>query len=51
MQLVGEYPKIKEKYLKDYCASAHYIMTILLDGYKFNNTWDKISFEKQVSRP
>ncbi|XP_056607602.1 ectonucleoside triphosphate diphosphohydrolase 8 [Triplophysa dalaica] len=47
--LVAEYPKIKEKYLKDYCASAHYIMIILLDGYKFNNTWDKISFEKQVA--
>ncbi|KAK9973545.1 hypothetical protein ABG768_024271 [Culter alburnus] len=46
--LTAENPAIKAKYLKDYCASAHYIMTILLKGYKFNNTWDQISFEKQV---
>ncbi|XP_018960625.1 ectonucleoside triphosphate diphosphohydrolase 8-like [Cyprinus carpio] len=47
--LTAENPKTKEKYLKDYCASAHYIMTILLKGYKFNNSWDQISFEKQVA--
>ncbi len=48
LQLTAEKPSIKEKYLKDYCASAHIIMTILLKGYKFNNTWDQISFEKRV---
>ncbi|XP_077054325.1 ectonucleoside triphosphate diphosphohydrolase 8 [Siphateles boraxobius] len=47
--LTSENPAIKVKYLRDYCASAHYIMTILLKGYKFNNTWDQISFEKQVA--
>ncbi|XP_052414693.1 ectonucleoside triphosphate diphosphohydrolase 8 isoform X1 [Carassius gibelio] len=47
--LTAENPTIKAKYLKDYCASAHYIMTILLKGYKFNNAWDQISFEKQVA--
>lgn len=47
--LLGQFPTIKAKYLKDYCASGHYIMTILLKGYKFNNTWDKISFVKQVA--
>ncbi|XP_050967800.1 ectonucleoside triphosphate diphosphohydrolase 8 [Labeo rohita] len=47
--LTAENPTIKAKYLKDYCASAHYIMTILLKGYKFSNTWDQISFEKRVA--
>lgn len=49
-QLTAENPTIKAKYLRDYCASAHYIMTILLKGYKFSNTWDQISFEKQVRK-
>jgi len=48
LQLTAENPAIKAKFLRDYCASAHYIMTILLKGYKFNSTWDQISFEKQV---
>lgn len=47
-QLVKEYPAVKEKYLRDYCASAHYIMVILLKGYKFETNWEKISFQKQV---
>ncbi|KAL6457905.1 hypothetical protein MHYP_G00331350 [Metynnis hypsauchen] len=47
--LLSQYPKVKEKYLRDYCASAHYIMTILLKGYKFNATWDQIYFVKQVA--
>uniref|UniRef100_A0AAR2IZ99 Ectonucleoside triphosphate diphosphohydrolase 8 n=1 Tax=Pygocentrus nattereri TaxID=42514 RepID=A0AAR2IZ99_PYGNA len=47
--LQSQYPKVKEKYLRDYCASAHYIMTILLKGYKFNATWDQIYFVKQVA--
>ncbi|NP_001002379.2 ectonucleoside triphosphate diphosphohydrolase 8 isoform X1 [Danio rerio] len=47
--LTAENPSIKPKYLKDYCASGHYITTILLKGYKFNNTWDQISFVKQVA--
>ncbi|KAL2090965.1 hypothetical protein ACEWY4_013228 [Coilia grayii] len=44
-----EYPGAKEKYLKDYCASAQYIVTILVQGYKFNETWDNIFFQKQVA--
>ncbi|TVK90548.1 Ectonucleoside triphosphate diphosphohydrolase 8 [Bagarius yarrelli] len=47
--LVAEYPNVKEKYLRDYCFSAHYIMVILLKGYKFGSSWDKISFQKQVA--
>ncbi|XP_076870569.1 ectonucleoside triphosphate diphosphohydrolase 8 [Brachyhypopomus gauderio] len=47
--LVLEYPNVKEKFLKDYCGSAHYIMTILLKGFKFTATWDQIYFQKQVA--
>ncbi|KAJ7999854.1 hypothetical protein DPEC_G00198720 [Dallia pectoralis] len=39
----------KDKYLRDYCATANYIMTILLDGYKFNETWENIYFQRQVA--
>uniref|UniRef100_A0A4W4F059 Ectonucleoside triphosphate diphosphohydrolase 8 n=1 Tax=Electrophorus electricus TaxID=8005 RepID=A0A4W4F059_ELEEL len=46
--LVLEYPKVKETYLRDYCGSAHYIMTILLKGFKFNDSWDQIYFYKQA---
>ncbi|XP_072540650.1 ectonucleoside triphosphate diphosphohydrolase 8 [Salminus brasiliensis] len=47
--LLLEYPSVKDKYLRDYCGSAHYIMTLLLEGYKFNATWDQIYFVKQVA--
>ncbi|XP_063071558.1 ectonucleoside triphosphate diphosphohydrolase 8 [Engraulis encrasicolus] len=47
--LLVDYPNVKEKYLRDYCASAQYIMTILVQGYKFNETWDKIYFHKKVA--
>lgn len=48
-QLLTEYPGTKEKHLRDYCASGQYIRTILVQGYKFNETWDKIYFQKNVS--
>ncbi|KAJ8285616.1 hypothetical protein GJAV_G00028900 [Gymnothorax javanicus] len=45
-----ENPNIKEKYLQDYCASANYMMTLLLEAYKFNaNTWNNIYFKKKVA--
>ncbi|XP_076125286.1 ectonucleoside triphosphate diphosphohydrolase 8 [Alosa pseudoharengus] len=47
--LLVEYPDTKKIYLRDYCASAQYIMTILVQGYKFNETWDKIYFQKKVA--
>ncbi|KAM9482771.1 ectonucleoside triphosphate diphosphohydrolase 8 isoform 1-T1 [Clarias gariepinus] len=47
--LLKEYPQVKEKYLRDYCVSAQYIMVILLQGYKFESNWDKIIFQKQVA--
>ncbi|XP_010879361.1 ectonucleoside triphosphate diphosphohydrolase 8 isoform X2 [Esox lucius] len=39
----------KDQYLRDYCATANYIMTVLLDGYKFNQTWENIYFQRQVA--
>lgn len=47
-QLEAEYPGEK-KWLRDYCASGLYILTLLLDGYGFTeDTWSSISFRKQV---
>ncbi|XP_019896332.1 ectonucleoside triphosphate diphosphohydrolase 3 [Esox lucius] len=40
---------ISDIYLKSYCYSAHYVQTILVNGYKFNkDTWKNIDFQKQV---
>ncbi|TRY55046.1 hypothetical protein DNTS_003651 [Danionella cerebrum] len=47
--LLAENPSVKPKYLRDYCTIAQYIMTILLKGYKFNDSWENISFQKQVA--
>ncbi|NXC22410.1 ENTP8 diphosphohydrolase, partial [Corythaeola cristata] len=36
-------------YLHTYCSAAIYILTLLLDGYKFNeHTWSSIHFSQQV---
>ncbi|XP_030632854.1 ectonucleoside triphosphate diphosphohydrolase 8 [Chanos chanos] len=47
--LRAEYPDVREQYLRDYCFAAHYIMTVLLRGYKFNDTWDQIYFYRTVA--
>ncbi|XP_041844958.1 ectonucleoside triphosphate diphosphohydrolase 3 [Melanotaenia boesemani] len=40
---------ISEKYLKTFCYAAHYVLTLLADGYKFDeDTWKSIYFEKEV---
>ncbi|TKS81795.1 Ectonucleoside triphosphate diphosphohydrolase 3 [Collichthys lucidus] len=40
---------ISERYLRTYCHGAHYVFTLLTDGYKFEKeTWPNINFEKQV---
>ncbi|KAG8010231.1 Ectonucleoside triphosphate diphosphohydrolase 3, partial [Nibea albiflora] len=40
---------ISERYLRTYCHGAHYIFTLLTDGYKFEEeTWKNINFEKQM---
>uniref|UniRef100_UPI0037E8D635 ectonucleoside triphosphate diphosphohydrolase 3 n=1 Tax=Semicossyphus pulcher TaxID=241346 RepID=UPI0037E8D635 len=40
---------ISDKYLRTYCYAAHYVFTLLADGYKFDKeTWKNIIFQKQV---
>lgn len=42
----------QKPWLRDHCASALYILTLLLDGYRFTEeTWPSIKFRKQVPRP
>lgn len=40
----------QERWLRDYCASGLYILTLLLEGYGFSEeTWPNIAFREQVS--
>ncbi|XP_074538766.1 ectonucleoside triphosphate diphosphohydrolase 3 [Halichoeres trimaculatus] len=40
---------ISDRYLRTYCYAAHYVFTLLADGYKFDEkTWKNINFQKQV---
>ncbi|XP_054854268.1 ectonucleoside triphosphate diphosphohydrolase 8 isoform X2 [Eublepharis macularius] len=49
-ELQSTYPKEKTSHLKNYCASANFILTLLLKGYGFNNdTWDNIAFQMQAA--
>ncbi|XP_069729203.1 ectonucleoside triphosphate diphosphohydrolase 8-like [Phaenicophaeus curvirostris] len=48
-ELVETFPQDK-KYLHTYCSTALYILTLLLDGYKFNeHTWSSIHFSRQAA--
>ncbi|KTG04545.1 hypothetical protein cypCar_00000704 [Cyprinus carpio] len=48
-KIVGNHPKIDQKYLSEYCFSATYILTLLEDGYKFtSNNWKDIRFIKKI---
>ncbi|XP_009707988.1 PREDICTED: ectonucleoside triphosphate diphosphohydrolase 8 [Cariama cristata] len=48
-ELVETFPQEKE-YLPTYCPVAIYILTLLLDGYKFNeHTWSSIHFGRQAA--
>ncbi|VCW76200.1 unnamed protein product [Gulo gulo] len=39
----------QDHWLRDYCASGLYILTLLLEGYGFSeDTWSSIEFRKQV---
>nr|XP_048679205.1 ectonucleoside triphosphate diphosphohydrolase 8-like isoform X3 [Caretta caretta] len=43
-------PGMNKTRLQDYCAASTYILTLLLQGYKFDNqTWSKIQFLRQVA--
>ncbi|KAM4662108.1 ectonucleoside triphosphate diphosphohydrolase 8-like [Discoglossus pictus] len=49
-ELQSSYPKEKSERLRDYCANSNYILTLLLDAYKFNTeTWNSITFLKQAA--
>ncbi|XP_068592516.1 ectonucleoside triphosphate diphosphohydrolase 3 [Cebidichthys violaceus] len=42
---------ISDKYLRTYCYAGHYVVTMLVDGYKFDKeTWKKIDFQRQVKK-
>ncbi|NWI30088.1 ENTP8 diphosphohydrolase, partial [Sula dactylatra] len=43
------YPNENPERLPKYCANANYILTLLLDAYKFNETsWNNIFFQMKV---
>ncbi|XP_068067751.1 ectonucleoside triphosphate diphosphohydrolase 8-like isoform X2 [Anomalospiza imberbis] len=49
-ELVQSFPQ-HLKYLHTYCSVAFYILTLLLDGYKFNeHTWSNIHFSRQQTQ-
>ncbi|KAH0615485.1 hypothetical protein JD844_004789 [Phrynosoma platyrhinos] len=49
-ELKVSYPKQRTDRLRNYCASANYILTLLLDGYGFSNTtWENIAFRMQAA--
>lgn len=40
----------QDRWLRDYCTSGLYILTLLLEGYGFSEeTWPGIEFRKQVT--
>ncbi|XP_069097498.1 ectonucleoside triphosphate diphosphohydrolase 8-like isoform X2 [Pleurodeles waltl] len=50
-QLRTQYPYEREDWLRDSCGIANYILTLLLDVYKFTeDTWNNIIFQKQVDK-
>ncbi|XP_061335572.1 ectonucleoside triphosphate diphosphohydrolase 8-like isoform X1 [Pezoporus flaviventris] len=47
--LSASYPEEKPQRLPKYCTNANYILTLLLDAYKFNETsWSNIIFQMKV---
>ncbi|KFV66827.1 Ectonucleoside triphosphate diphosphohydrolase 8, partial [Dryobates pubescens] len=47
--LSASYPQENPARLPKYCASANYILTLLLDAYKFNeSSWKSISFQMKA---
>ncbi|XP_075690904.1 ectonucleoside triphosphate diphosphohydrolase 8-like isoform X2 [Rhinoderma darwinii] len=48
-ELSASFPSESTRRLLEYCSSAMYILTLLLDGYRFSSeTWDNIHFAKQA---
>ncbi|KAM6243760.1 ectonucleoside triphosphate diphosphohydrolase 8-like [Porphyrio hochstetteri] len=47
--LSSSYPEENPERLPNYCANANYILTLLLDAYKFNETsWNNIFFQMKA---
>ncbi|NXD69647.1 ENTP8 diphosphohydrolase, partial [Eolophus roseicapillus] len=47
--LSASYPEENPQRLPKYCANANYILTLLLDAYKFNETsWNNIIFQMKA---
>ena len=43
-------PPGQDRWLRDYCASGLYILTLLVEGYGFSEeTWGGIEFRQQVT--
>lgn len=50
LQVKAEFPKIKEKYLSEYCFSGTYILSLLENGYGFTTEkWESIQFLGKVT--
>ncbi|NXJ06088.1 ENTP8 diphosphohydrolase, partial [Odontophorus gujanensis] len=50
MTLQKDFPTRNKIHLRDSCAASSYVLTLLLQGYKFDDkTWLNIHFQKQVS--
>lgn len=49
-ELKSSYPDENKTRLKSYCASANYILTLLVEGYGFrNDTWGNIAFRMKAA--
>ncbi|XP_036937887.1 ectonucleoside triphosphate diphosphohydrolase 1 isoform X1 [Acanthopagrus latus] len=48
-QIMQQHPGVKVKYLAEYCFSGTYILTLLTEGYKFDQTsYSNIKFIKKI---
>lgn len=48
-EIKARYPKVKEKYLAEYCFSGAYILTLLENGYNFTSAnWNDINFIDKI---
>lgn len=48
--LQSSYPRERAQWLREYCANANYILVLLLDAYKFNqSSWSSIRFQMKAA--
>ena len=49
-QVEASTPPGQDRWLRDYCASGLYILTLLVEGYGFSEeTWGGLEFRQQVT--